>query len=125
MEQDTIHNFGGDTLTTVAESLADVCLFSDQNPDFYSALTAWIYDETDAFVGSIDGVGCLSKDDPESALPLEADSSIVVLVNTVGESSRVMLTSERAAVPADLVFTAPTMSKRPLAIFSYAYALAH
>ena len=124
VEQDTIHNFGGDTLTTVAESLADVCLFSDQNPDFStSALTAWIYDETDAFVGSIDGVGCLSQDDPESALPLEADSSIVVLVNTVGGSSRVMLTSERAAVPADLVFTAPTMSKTTAGnILGHAYA---
>lgn len=122
--QDTIHNFAGDTLTTVSESLADVCLFSDQNPDFStSALTAWIYDESDTFVGSIDGLGCLSQDDPESALPLAAGSSVIVLVNTVGGSSRVMLTTERAAVPAGLAFTAPTMSKTTAGnILGHAYA---
>ena len=122
--QDKIHNFGGDTLITVRESLADVCLFSDQNPDFStSALTAWIYDETDAFVGSINGVGCLSQDDPASALPLAADSSIIVLVNTVGGSSRVMLTTERAAAPAGLAFTATTMSQTTRGnILGHAYA---
>ncbi len=110
-EQDTIHNFGGATLTTVNESLADVCLFSDQNPDFStSALTVWIYDETDTFVGSVDGLGCLSQDDPAGALPLAAGSSIIVLVNAVGGSSRVMLTTERESPPAGFVFTAPTMS---------------
>lgn len=121
---DTIHNFGGATLVTANESLADVCLFSDQNPGFATtALTAWIYDENDAFVGSIDGLGCLSQDDPASALPLAADSSVIVLVNTVGGSSRVMLTAERESVPAGLAFAAPTMSETtPGNVLGHAYS---
>ena len=124
VSNDTIHNFGGATLVTANESLADVCLFSDQNPGFATtALTAWIYDENDAFVGSIDGLGCLSQDDPESALPLAADSSVIVLVNTVGGSSRVMLTTERESVPAGLAFTAPTMSETtPGNVLGHAYS---
>ena len=121
---DTIHNFGGATLSTVSEPLADVCLFSDQNPGFATtALTAWVYDENDAFVGSIDGLGCLSQDDPASALPLAADSSVIVLVNTVGGSSRVMLTTERESVPAGLAFTASTMSQTtPGNVLGHAYS---
>lgn len=107
---DRIHNFGGATLVTVNESLADVCLFSDQNPGFSSALTAWVYDDNDDFVGSVDGLGCLSQDDPLGSLPLASGASIIVLVNTVSGSSRVMLTTERATIPADFAFTSPTMS---------------
>lgn len=122
---DTIHNFGGATLVTTSESLADICMFSDQNPGASgTGLTAFVYDDSDALVGSIDDYGCLSEDSVGvTALPLPAQSSVIVLVNSATGSSRFMLTTERHAPPADLVYTSPTLSLTTAGnILGHAYA---
>ena len=107
---ENIHAFSdGSTdlgLLQITEAIADLCFYSSEiSTAPFPKTTVWVYDETNAFVGSIENHGCLSADDPGNALPLAVGSSVVVLDNGASEPFRLMLKGERASVPTGLALT--------------------
>ena len=128
LSSENIHAFAnGSTdqgLLQVTEAIADLCFYSSEiSTAAFPKTTVWVYDESDAFVGSIENDGCLSADDPGNALPLAAGSSVVVLDNGASEAYRLMLKGERASVPTGLALTGSVFNlNTPGNVLGHAYA---